>query len=134
MTENSLSKRQVQEILEKKHYTWTERTEKHLAAEPEIVLNYLRRTEKKEIDISVHEYWKYIKRQFIIISRSELEYYWMKYEYKYDESASAGFFYEDDNVDKCLAYNWDFSTWLLLYRDLLLYDEVYEKFSRENHY
>lgn len=134
MTDRNLNKRQVQDILGKEHYTWTQRTEKQLAAEPELVLDYLRRYEKKEIDISVETYWEYIRKQFILISRTELEYYWMKYEYKYDETASAGLFYEDDHTNKCLTYNWDFSTWLLLYRNLLSYDEAYEHFSKENRY
>lgn len=129
-----LSKNEVQSQLEQEQLTWNQRTEKRLAAEPDIVLDFFRRCEGKIPELSVSSYWDRLKRQFILVSRRELEAYWMKYEYKYDESASNGIYYEDDDEKKCLTYNWDFSLWLLLYHGLIEHNESCEQFSNENRY
>lgn len=134
MKDIKLNRQQVFEQLEKEHLTWNQRTERHLAAEPEIVLDYFRRTEKRVPELSVESYWERIRKQFIMVSRRELEFYWIKYTDKYDEARSTGTYYEDDRNEICLNYNWDFSQWLLLYRGLLEYDKVYERFSNENRY
>ena len=121
--------------LRRRHIKWVDRTRKHLEAETSILLDYLRRMEGKEPQMTVKEYWKRIKNQFVVVSRGELLQHWIKDEYgsKYDESLMSGIYFADDTEDKCNSYIWDYEMWLALYQGKLKYKVSYEKY-KENKY
>lgn len=70
-------------ILDKKIASERERVSCHLSAETNIVLDYIKRMEGKEPEISIKRYWELIKKQYIILTTDELGGYWFKYENKY---------------------------------------------------
>lgn len=129
-----LDKKEVNKRITDEHMTWNERTLRQLAAEPEIVRSFLYRQEGSLPACTVKDYWSIIRSRFILVSREELGYFWVKYRYRYDEAASSGCYYSENDVKRCLNYNWDFSQWLLLYKGLLRYEERYEAFAEENRY
>lgn len=129
-----LGKEEVNRRITGEHMTWNERTLRQLAAEPDLVRSYIYRQEGKLPECTVREYWNRIRSQFVMVSREELGFYWVKYGNRYDETAANGSYYRENDRKRCLNYNWEFSQWMLLYKGLLEYEERYESFAEVNRY
>ena len=133
--QKDIKSREVTEYLKKNHVKWIDRTRKHLEAETSILLDYFRRMEGKEPELTVKEYWRRLSAQFIVVGKGEFFQQWIKDEFgsKYDETMMSGIYIADDTTEKCNSYIWDFGMWLALYKRELVYKEEYEKF-KENRY
>lgn len=135
LVEKNITTKQVFDYLEENHIKWVERTTKHLEAETSILLDYIIRMEGEEPEITVKEYWKRLKDQFIVVNRGEFLQHWIKDEYgsKYDESLMSSIYIKGDCPEKMNSYFWDFEKWLALYKGKLVYKVEYEKY-KENRY
>lgn len=124
--DDDFSKEDLRKAVWEKGMTINERTNADLAAETRIVRNYFLRMESRIPECSVKEYWEIIKKQFIIVSHTDVGLFWPKYDMRFDEAWWQGSYYFDDNDSKCVSYNWDFLHWLLLYNGVMEYKEQYE--------
>ncbi len=124
---DDFSVKDLQKTVFEKGITINERTNADLAAETRIVRNYFLRMENRIPECSVKEYWEIIKKQFIIVSHTDVGLFWPKYDYmRFDEAWWQGSYYFEDDDSKCVSYNWDFLHWLLLYNGVMEYQKKYE--------
>lgn len=132
---DDFDKEDLQNAVWEKGMTINERTNADLAAETRIVRNYFFRMENQIPKCSVKEYWKIIKKQFIIVSHTDVGLFWPKYDYmRFDEAWWQGAYYFEDNDSKCVSYNWNFLHWLSLYNGVMKYKEKYELPANTSHF
>lgn len=129
------NKSQVDTIIRSNHYTWKRRIEEGLLNESRIPLNYIERELGSMPDITVKEYWKYLKDYFMIIPKCLLDAFWFKYDARRaNESSDWGVCFRNDSQNDLLTYNFDFVSWLNLYSGDLTYKPEYEKICQERFY
>lgn len=130
-----LDKKGVDSLIRENNYSWKRRVQEGLLNEARIPLDYIKRETGREQEISVYEYWKYLKDYFMIVPKSLLDAFWFKYQdRRLCESADWGTCFINDNQENLLTYNFDFAMWLNLYSGDLLYKPEYEKISEERTY
>lgn len=128
-------KRRVDALIRTEKYTWKRRIEEGLLNETRIPMNYILRKTGEMPNVSVKEYWDFVRDYFIIVPKSLLDAFWFKYtDRRVNESADWGTCFFEDSEEKLLTYNFDFVSWMNLYHNDLKYKEEYERFCRERHY
>lgn len=129
------NKAQVDAVIRSQKYSWKRRVEEGLLNEARIPMDYIRRVTGRVPEISVKEYWQYMRRYFLIVPKSLLDAFWLKYEdRRTNESSDWGTCFINDNQDSLLTYNFDFVSWLNLYSEDLEYKEEYEEFCQKRVY
>lgn len=129
------NKAQVDAVIRSQKYSWKRRVEEGLLNEARIPMDYIRRVTGRTPEISVKEYWQYMRRYFLIVPKSLLDAFWLKYEdRRANESSDWGTCFINDNQDSLLTYNFDFVSWLNLYSEDLEYKEEYEEFCQKRVY
>lgn len=94
------------------------------APELQLIYNAYRFYYNREPELSVKDYWNFVKEQLITVGWDDIDLYWPKYA-MYNESAMHNSIGSDDYS----IYNWNLSNWLLLYSGMCKYKEEYEQFS-----
>ncbi len=129
----------VDAMIRTNHYTWTQRVSEEMLNEGRYPMDYIRRMTGKKPEITVKEYWSYMKDYFMVMPKSILDGFWYKYgTWRYDESASYGTCFRNDSQQDLLTYNFDFVNWMNLCHDDLEYKEEFEdipcsRFYRYHH-
>ncbi len=111
-----------------RHYSWKE--ERNFCRI--LSQRYSIQVRGKDFDNSIKDYWAFVKDYLIILSAKDVDAYWFKYNYKYEETYSTGEYYIDDDTKRCFAYNWNYCTWLNLYHGQLKYEDWMEQISESN--
>lgn len=132
---SEFNKQYVDKIIREEKYTWKKRIEEELLNEARIPMNYIRRKTGALPNISVKEYWDFLKNYCVIVPKSLLDAFWFKYtDRRVNESADWGTCFFNDSDERLLTYNFDFVSWMNLYYDDLVYLPQYEKICEERHY
>lgn len=115
---------------EKEHFSWKEER-KYTAV---LTRRYVKKMTGRDIAITVAEYWDYVKDNLIFLSAKDVDAFWWKYDFRFEETEGNGEFYRNDSETKCLSYNWNFASWLNLYHGILNYEPWMEKISENNYF
>lgn len=108
--------------------SWKEQKEKLKS----LTTKYSLRMRGVDFDNSVFAWWEFIKSNFIMLSAQDVDAYWYKYDFRFEETSANGTYLRDDDIKKCLSYNWNFVNWLNLYHGSLTYKDWMESISENN--
>lgn len=111
-----------------------ERTSKRLLAEGNIVLDFISRQTEKKPDITVEEYWEFVRKYVTVIDRRLVDFYWFKYDCRFEENLHNGSYSRADSDKSYYTYSWDFLSWCNLYYGSKKYRADFEKLSETNDY
>lgn len=126
--QGDMTKMGLDSFIRDNNMTWKERIEKGLIIEARLCRDYYFRMSGKTADITVDEFWRFLRSYFMILPRSITGGYWYKYEdRRICESDDWGTCYKEDSIDSLLTYNFDFVNWMNLYCDDLDYPEKLKK-------
>lgn len=135
MNKSEYDKKKVDTVIRTQHYSWKRRIEEGLLNETRIPMNYIKRKTGVVPDISVKNYWDFLKNYCIIVPKSLLDAFWFKYaDRRVNESIDWGTCFPMDSKEKLLTYNFDFVTWLNLYYNDLDYKDEFEKICEDRVY
>ena len=97
---------------------------------PEIMLakNYASVKGTVAVEDTVKTYWEFVKSNFIMVSHTDVQLYWPKYDYKKLDNSIYFDYHPSDSPDKCLIYNWGFTDWLNLYAEQIESSAEHEEF------
>lgn len=115
-------------------FTKKERTEMGLLAEADVVIDFIKRVTGEIPEISIRNYWDIIKNYFLVADRRLLDFYWYKYDIRYEENLHNGCYSRNDSEEKCYTYSWNYLSWFNLYCGSKQYDGAYEKFCESHFY
>lgn len=94
------------------------------APEMHIIKEFCDKTMKEKHEFTIKDYWDFIKESLICEGWNDISLYWPKYEIFNESKIESSL---NKSEDETYEYCWDFSTWLLLYNNFILYDEKYEE-------
>lgn len=113
--QGEMTKSGLNQHIRSNKYTWGKRVSEGLLIEARLSTDYYKRMTGNSPNITVDEYWEFVKRYFMIIPRSLTGGYWFKYDSRrYNESADWGTCFKNDSEEKLLTYNFDFVSWMNL--------------------
>lgn len=128
-------KKTIDLTIRREQYSWNRRIKEGLHNESRICIDYVTRMMGKSPDITVKEYWGYLKDYFIIVPKSLLDAFWFKYtDRRANESVDWGTCFPYDSLEDLLTYNFDFVTWFNLFSDDMPYKESYEEIPNKRKY
>jgi hypothetical protein len=130
LSNNNISMADFTNVKGIKHLTWKE--ERDICRV--LTKGYVKKMTSYDIPNTIEAYWEFVRKYLIFMSAKDVDAYWCKYEYRFEETLSNGEYYRNDSESKCLAYNWNFSNWLNLYLGSLKYQEWMEEISENNFY
>lgn len=103
-----------------------EASERELIPEIYIIREYIKAI-GGSYDTTIRGYWEFVKDCMILVDKNQLDLYWPKYDYRYCEHIRNGS-YNVANVN-IKEFNFDFETWLCLYKGILEYKLEYENMT-----
>jgi hypothetical protein len=130
LSSTNISMRDLEVEREQKHLTWKE--ERDICRV--LTKGYVKKMASYDIPNTIEAYWEFARKYLIFLSAKDADAYWCKYENRFEETESNGEYYRKDTESKCMAYNWNFSSWLNLYSGTLKWQEWMEKISENNFY
>ena len=103
-----------------------EAAEGELIPEIYIIRKYIKAIEGN-YDTTIRGYWEFVKDCMILVDKSQFDLYWPKYDERYCEHIRNGSYsVANENIRE---FNFDFGTWLCLYKGILEYKPEYEKMT-----
>lgn len=78
-------------------------------------------------EISIKQYWEFVKNMSICVGRRDVDLVWPKYEDMYEKNTYYGDYSPKNNSIRLTTENFDFVTWFNLYSGTFLYKDEYEQ-------
>lgn len=125
---------QTKDISGRSRFTKKERIQKGLLAEADIMIDFIKRATGESPEISIENYWNIVKKYFAVVDRRILDFYWYKYDIRYEENLHNGSYSRTDSREKCYTYTWNYLSWYNLYCGSRQYDKEYERFCETYFY